>query len=65
MSIAFTLAAGPWGIGWQEIIVILLVIGILAVPGIIALAIIFFILRRQRRRKAVSSPLPEQYYQHQ
>ena len=58
MNPTLTLAAGPWGIGWQEVVMIFLIIGILGAPVVLAVAIVYFILRRQRRKRATPPPIP-------
>jgi hypothetical protein len=63
MDIIVTLAAGPWGVGWQEVVMVLLIIGIFTVPGIVTLTIFFFVIRRQRRKRSAQPPLPGQYSQ--
>ena len=55
MTFALRIGAALWGIGGEEIILILLIIAVLAGPGIIALAIVLLILRRQRGKKDVPS----------
>ena len=58
MSRVCWIAAGPFNIGWQEIILIFLIIAVLAVPGLTALAIVLLILRHQRRKRATPPPMP-------
>ena len=56
MNVMSTLAAGPGGIGGQEVVMIFLIIGILAGPVILALAILVFALGRHRRKMAAPPP---------
>ncbi len=65
MNPVFVIAAGPWGIGWQEVVMIFLILAILAIPGIIVVAIVLVILRRQRKKRGVPPPLPAQHTQQQ
>ena len=58
MHLTLTLAAGPWGIGWQEAVMIFLIIGILGAPVVLVAAIVYFILRRQRRKTATPRRVP-------
>ena len=51
------IAAGPFNIGWQEIILIFLIIAILSIPGLIALGIVFLVLRHQRRKRSANSSM--------
>jgi hypothetical protein len=50
------IAAGPFNIGWQEIVLIFLIIAVLSVPGLIALGIVLLVLRHQRKKRATSPP---------
>ncbi|CAN5553791.1 hypothetical protein BH18VER1_BH18VER1_20340 [soil metagenome] len=58
MNALLIIAAVPFGIGWQEIMLIFLIIAILAGPGFIAIAIVLLILRHQRRKRGGPPPIP-------
>jgi hypothetical protein len=50
--------AAPMNIGWQEIVLIFLIIAVLSLPGLIVLAIVLFVVRYERRKRAIPPPLP-------
>jgi hypothetical protein len=58
MSHIYGIASGPFNIGWQEIVLIFLIIAVLTVPGLTAFAIVLLVLRQQRRKSATPPLIP-------